>query len=345
MDNSNHVFVIAEAGSNWKCGSYNDDLERSKSMIRTAKNAGADAIKFQTYKSETTYAQNAGSSKYLKNFGINQEINELFSYLSMPYEMISELAKYCDKIEIPFMSTPFSVRDAQEIDPYVKLHKIASFEINHVRLLEFLAQTKKPILLSTGASTYEEITFAIDLLRKNGTTDLTLLQCTSAYPCPINALNLSTIPNLIEHYSLPLGLSDHSTDPLIAPLIAIGFGARIIEKHFTLDKNFPGPDHKFALDPIELKEMISTIRESEKTIGNGIKEVLSEELELKNFAKRSIQATKNISKGETLYEGVNFDILRPGNNSRGLEPRFIDKIEGRKAKKDYSSGEGILEFE
>jgi N,N'-diacetyllegionaminate synthase len=345
MDNSNHVFVIAEAGSNWKCGSYEDDLERSKSMIRIAKDAGADAIKFQTYKSETTYAQNAGSSEYLKDFGIDQEINELISYLSMPYEMISQLAKYCEEIGIPFMSSPFSVRDAQEIDPYVKIHKIASFEINHIRLLEFLAQTKKPILLSTGASTYDEIKFAITLLKKHGNTDLTLLQCTSSYPCPIDAMNLSAIPDLIDHYGLSLGLSDHSIHPTIAPIMAIGFGARVIEKHFTLDKNFSGPDHKFALNPIELKEMISTIRESEKTIGSGTKTVLPEEMELRNFAKRSLQAIKNISKGEILHEGINFDILRPGNNIQGIAPRFIDKIEGKKAKKDYVLGEGILESE
>ena len=161
--NQNSVFIIAEAGSNWKCGSYEDDIECAKKLIEIASKSGCDAIKFQTFRPETLYVKNAGFSDYLSKQGMKSEINEIFTNLSMPYEMIPELASYCIKKEIGFMSTPFSVEDAKQVDPYVEIHKVASYENNHVRLLEFLAETKKPTFVSTGATTYEEIDFLIDI--------------------------------------------------------------------------------------------------------------------------------------------------------------------------------------
>jgi N-acetylneuraminate synthase len=337
-----HTFVIAEAGSNWKAGAYDEDLERAKQMISVAAEAGADAVKFQTFRAETVYVPNAGKSKYLSESRINQDIYQLFEQISMPYKMLEELSEYCNKNNLLFMSSPFSVIDAQQVDKYVLLHKVASFEINHIRMLEFFASTKKPIIISTGASTYDEIDFAVNLFLKNNCKNLALLQCTSKYPCPLSALNISVIPKLAERYNLPVGLSDHSTDPIIAPLIAIGMGAKIIEKHFTLDKNLPGPDHSFALNPKELCIMIASIREAEKTKGDGHKHVLDEELELRKFAVRSIQAIKDIKKGEILVEGKNIGVLRPGNQSRGTEPRFLEKVVGKKASRDIQLGEGIL---
>ena len=221
------TLIIAEAGSNWKAGIYEEDLERAKKLITTAAKSGANAIKFQTFRSETVYASNAGSSQYLSNQGINENINEIFDHLEMPYEMIPILNDYCKKENIMFMSTPFSVEDAKQIDPYVQIHKVASYEINHVRLLEFLASTKKPMLISTGASTYEEIDFAVNLVKNNGNNSITLMQCTSKYPCPMEAMNLSVIPQMKLRYSLPIGLSDHSTDPIIAPIMAITVKAEI----------------------------------------------------------------------------------------------------------------------
>jgi N-acetylneuraminate synthase len=228
------------------------------------------------------------------------------------------------------------------IDDYVNIHKVASYEINHVRLLEFMIKTNKPIIISTGASTYDEIDFAYKILKKNS-TNLSILQCTACYPCPITALNLSVIPKLMNRYHVPIGLSDHSIDPVLAPVVAVGLGSKIIEKHFTLDKNLPGPDHNFALNPDELVTMINAIRKCEKSLGSGKKIVLPEELELKKFATRSIQAIKQISKGDVFKEGINFEILRPGNNSRGLDARFIHQIEGKKSEKSYNIGEGILD--
>ena len=345
IDDPNHTFIIAEAGSNWKSGSYEEDLEQAKKLIKIASKAGADAVKFQTYKADTVYAYNAGNSNYLAEQGINKEINEIFEYLSMPYEMISELSQICNDEKIIFMSTPFSVEDAKQIDPFVSLHKIASFEINHVRLIEFLSKTEKPILISTGASTFDEIDFAVNLIKNNKNNEIGLLQCTSKYPAPIESLNLSAIPKMKERYNIPIGFSDHSVEPLIGPLTAVGLGATIIEKHFTLNKNLPGPDHSFAITPQELELMVKSIRQADKTKGNGKKIILNEEQELLLFAKRRIQAIKDIRKGDILKEGFNFEVLRPGNRIRGLEPRFLDKINGAKSTKDVLKGDGITEFE
>ena len=345
IDDPNHTFIIAEAGSNWKSGSYEEDLEQAKKLIKIASKAGADAVKFQTYKADTVYAYNAGNSNYLAEQGINKEINEIFEYLSMPYEMISELSQICNDEKIIFMSTPFSVEDAKQIDPFVSLHKIASFEINHVRLIEFLSKTEKPILISTGASTFGEIDFAVNLIKNNKNNETGLLQCTSKYPAPIESLNLSAIPKMKERYNIPIGFSDHSVEPLIGPLTAVGLGATIIEKHFTLDKNLPGPDHSFAITPEELELMIKSIRQADKTKGDGKKTILNEEQELLLFAKRRIQAIKDIRKGDILKEGFNFEVLRPGNRIRGSDPRFLDKINGTKSTKDVLNGDGITEFE
>jgi N,N'-diacetyllegionaminate synthase len=345
LDDPYHTFIIAEAGSNWKAGTLEEDLKRARELIRVAAKAGADAVKFQTYKPETIYVSDAGKSDYLSEHGINQNMNEMFEYLSMPYEMIRELAKYAEDENIRFMSTPFSVKDAQAVDPYVSIHKIASFEINHVRLVEFLAQTRKPLLISTGASTYDEIDFVVDLVRKKGNSRIALMQCTSKYPCPLSALNLEAIPQMKSRYKVPVGFSDHSVEPVIAPVLAVGLGATIIEKHFTLDRNLPGPDHPFALIPSKLELMIKSIRNAELAKGTGKKEILKEEFELRRFATRSIQAIKDISKGEVLLEGINFEVLRPGNRIRGIEPRFLSMVEGKKATRNIKKGDGITEFE
>ena len=340
--NQNSVFIIAEAGSNWKCGSYEDDIGCAKKLIEIASKSGCDAIKFQTFRPETLYVKNAGFSDYLSKQGMKSEINEIFTNLSMPYEMIPELASYCIKKEIKFMSTPFSVEDAKQVDPYVEIHKVASYENNHVRLLEFLAETKKPTFVSTGATTYEEIDFLIDIFKKNNS--LRLMQCTAKYPCPVDDLNLSVIPHLNSKYDIPVGFSDHSIDPIIAPVMAVAYGAIAIEKHFTLNKASPGPDHSFALDPNELSLMVQSIRKAERSSGSKIKEVLKIEKELRIFAKRSIQATNKITKGQKLIEGQNFDVLRPGKKSRGLEPRFLNSLIGKKSKTDIDNGEGITDY-
>ena len=339
----NKVFIIAEAGSNWKTGTIEQDIQMAKALIDTASDAKADAVKFQTYKSKTVYVPNAGESNYLSESGIKESITKIFDNLSMPYEMIPILSEYCKNNNIQFMSTPFSIDDCKAIDPYVKIHKVASYEINHIRLLEYLASTSKPLLISTGASIPEEIKYAINFVNKKGNKKIVLLQCTSKYPAPIKSLNLSVIPFLKSEYQLPVGLSDHSLDPILAPILSVGLGATVIEKHFTMNKNLPGPDHSFALDPTELHLMIKSIRHADLAKGSGIKKILPEEEELRRFATRSLQATKSIKQGDVLHEGLNFDILRPGKNSRGSEVRYIFEIEGKSATKNYEVGEGITE--
>lgn len=340
-----NTFIIAEAGSNWKCGTFKEDLAQAKKLIDVAKNSGADAVKFQTYRSDTVYAPDAGKSEYLDKHDFSDDINKIFDYLSMPYEMIPKIAEYCAQKNIHFMSTPFSVDDAKHIDPYVSIHKVASFEINHIRLLEYLCKTNKPIIISTGASTYEEIDFCIDLIKKTSNSKIALLQCTSCYPAPTKSLNLLSIPSMKRRYKIPIGLSDHSTDPLMAPIMTIALGGTIIEKHFTLSRKLIGPDHIFALEPEELKLMVQTIRQAEQALGNGKKRVLDVEQELRKFAKRSLQATSDIEKGEILKEGHNFDTLRPGKRLRGLDAKFLNEINGKKTKKIVKKGEGIIEYE
>jgi len=162
------VFIIAEAGSNWRCGTYSRDIKMARTLIDVAVEAGADAVKFQTYRAETVYVPNAGDSDYLSEAGIRERITDIFKDLSMPYEMIPELAEYCQEKGIQFMSTPFSIDDAKAVDPYVKIHKIASYEISHSRLIAFAANTGKPVILSTGGATYEDIEWALNHFFKNG---------------------------------------------------------------------------------------------------------------------------------------------------------------------------------
>jgi N-acetylneuraminate synthase len=259
----------------------------------------------------------------------------------MPSEMLYSLASYCKEKHIEFMSTPFSLKDAKLVDKFVRVHKIASYEMNHIPLLEFLARTKKPIVVSTGASTEYEIDFTVNYLQKMKVKEIALLQCTACYPAPMRSMNLSVIRYFQKKYGVYVGLSDHSIESFVSPLVAIGLGANIIEKHFTISRKLNGPDHKFALEPNELKNLVRVIRQAEEALGTGKKIIQNEELELRRFAKRAIQAKKNINIGDKLVLGENFDILRPGNRKRGAEPIILDKINGRRVKHRIKSGDGI----
>jgi N-acetylneuraminate synthase len=338
---SSKVFVIAEAGSNWRVGSPAKDLEMGKALIAAAAEAGADAVKFQTYRAQNLYVKNAGQIGYLESSGFHEDVYSLLENLEMPYEMLEELAKTCQKWGVEFMSTPFSKQDFLFIDPFVKRHKIASYELNHPRLLELAAQSGKPLFLSTGASTEAEIAWAVKTFKAYGGKELTLLQCTAAYPAPPDSLNLRAIAWMKARFRVSVGLSDHSLHPLYAPLAAVALGATAIEKHFTLDRHLPGPDHAYALLPEELKEMIKTIREGEKMLGTGFKTENAVESELRLFARRGLQAIAPIKKGGIFEEGKNIDILRPGNQKPGIHPKFIFRVEGKKATRSLSEGEGI----
>lgn len=335
------VFVVAEAGSNWRVGSPEKDIEMAKSLIEVAAHAGVDAVKFQIFRPETIYVANAGESQYLHKAGIEQDMHELFAHLSMPYEMIPELARYCQKLNVEFMASAFSKNDFLAIDPYVKRHKIASYEIGHIRLIELAARSQKPTLISTGAANEEEIAWAVQTFYAAGGPNLSLLQCTAKYPAEVDSMNLRTILWLKNRFKCKVGLSDHSRHPTAAPVAAIALGARFIEKHFTMDQKLPGPDHAFALMPDELKEMVSAIRRTELMLGSWVKNIHPCEQELRSFARRGIQALRHIQKGEILQEGVNIDILRPGQQTQGLHPKNIIQIEGKKATRSIPSGSGL----
>jgi sialic acid synthase SpsE/RimJ/RimL family protein N-acetyltransferase len=335
------AFIIAEAGSNWRMGTPARDRRMAEALIDVAVAAGCDAVKFQTYRPETVYVENAGTSDYLAGAGIKESIRDIFADLAMPYEMIPELAAYCHSRRILFMSTPFSVADFEALDPFVPMHKLASYEISHRRLIERMAASGKPVVMSTGASTLEDIRWALEHLRRNGGTQVALLQCTARYPAPLDALNLETIPAMRTMFGVPVGLSDHSREAVPGPASAAVLGAAVIEKHFTLDQRLPGPDHAFAIGPAELHDMVRGIRAAEACRGSGLKDVLAAETELRAFARRGLQATRPIKSGETLSEGKNFDILRPGKRAGGSHPRYIDQVEGHCALRDIALGDGI----
>jgi N-acetylneuraminate synthase len=259
----------------------------------------------------------------------------------MPYDMLPRLAEYAQNCGIKFMSTAFSAADFGVVDPLVSVHKIASYEISHIRLIELAARSGKPTLMSTGAATIEDIAWAVEYYHQCGGQDLCLLQCTAKYPAPLDALNLATIPQMSRAFGVSVGLSDHSREPTIGALAAVALGARVVEKHFTLHNKLPGPDHLFAVTPTELKSMVEGVRAAAAARGSGVKELHSTEFELANFAQRGVQAIAPISPGEILQEDVNIAILRPGRQKKGVHPRHMVVIDGKRALRAIASGEGL----
>lgn len=334
-------YIIAEAGSNWRMGAPKRDLAMARALIDVAKDAGCDAVKFQTYRSNTVYVANAGESDYLVESGIKESINDIFDDLSMPYELLEKLAAYSREKQIDFMSTPFSIEDADAVDPFVHLHKIASYEISHTRLQTHLAKKGKPIVFSTGASTYEDIDFAVEHLRASGAKSLAILQCTAKYPAALEDINVAEIFALHQKYGVPVGLSDHSREAVTAPAAAVALGASIIEKHYTLHNRLPGADHPFAIEPHELRAMVAAVRATERARGSAGKRISDAEKELYAFARRGLQATRAIASGDVVKLGDNVEILRPGKHPLGAHPRHLPIIDGRRARRPIAQGSGI----
>ena len=338
---SGAVFIIAEAGSNWHVGDAKSDMAMAKKMIEIAAAAGVDAVKFQVFRPETIYVPNAGASDYLAEGGLVKDIREIFEDIVLPYDMIPELAAHCQKSGVHFMASAFSKQDFEAIDPYVSIHKLASYEIAHLRLVELLAHSKKPIFMSTGAALEHEINWTLETIKALHGGPVTLLQCTAKYTAPPPSMHLNTIPWLKNRFKVPVGLSDHSRDPICAPVAAVALGARVIEKHFTLDNTLQGPDHFFAVNPDELRQMVAAIRQVEPMLGSPVKIIDPCEEELFYFCKRGVQAIKDITAGEPLREGFNIDILRPGKQVRGVHPKLLDEMEGKPAKRAIKLGTGI----
>jgi len=326
------TYVIAEAGSN-----HNGDLDIAKELIDVAAEAGADAVKFQTFRAEDLYVEDSGDVAYLDD---ERSIYDIIESMEMPYEWIGELAAHCASRDVQFLSTPFDERSAAELAEYVPAWKVASYTMSHHPFLRELASTDKPVVMSTGAHDMAEVRESVEVLRESGCDDLALLHCVASYPTPLESANVRVVRTLCETFDLPSGLSDHTLDPVTAPAASVAVGGTIVEKHFTLDNDMEGPDHQFALEPDELTTMVAAIRDAETALGSPEKRVLDVEGELYDKARRAIHATTDIPAG-TALSGENVAVLRPGEREKGLPPKFLDEVLGRTVTTDVSSGTGI----
>ncbi|MEO0326210.1 MAG: N-acetylneuraminate synthase family protein [Myxococcota bacterium] len=334
-------FIIAEAGSNWRMGTPERDLAMARALVDVAVEAKCDAVKFQTYRANSVYVANAGESDYLAEMGVRKSITEIFEDLSMPYELIPAIAEYCVEQGIRFMSTPFSLEDVAAVDPYTDFHKIASYEISHTELQDHLASLGKPLVFSTGASTLDDIDYAMQRLRTGGAQSIAVMQCTARYPTPFAHAHVRTVTTLKERYGVPVGLSDHTRHPTVAPSAAVALGANLIEKHYTLSNRLPGADHPFALEPHELKAMVEAIRQTEEVMGSADKGVSEAEEELLAFARRGVQALRDLHEGDVVRLNENVAILRPGKRRPGAHPRHLDRLEGATLARSIAAGDGI----
>ena len=315
-------YVIAEAGSN-----HNGRLDQARQLIDVAADAGADAVKFQVFRADRLYPRNAGVSGYLND---PTPIYDVIAAMEMPYEWIPLLADHCRDRGIAFMASAFDEASTDQIASYVPAFKIASYEMTHLPLVAHTAGKGKPVIISTGTADVDEVEETVRAFAATGNRELVLMQCTAAYPAPVDSLNLRVIPALRERFGVPVGLSDHSSDPVIAPVVAVACGAAVLEKHFTLSRTLPGPDHRFALEPSDLRLMIAKIREAEIALGSAEKTVAPVEEELRAFARRSIFARRAIPAGEP-FTADNLHVLRNGRHAAGLAPDRLAGVIGRRA--------------
>lgn len=328
-----HTFIIAEAGPN-----HNGDFETALRLVDAAKRAGVDCVKFQTFVSEELISKRAEKAEYQKKTtGADESQYEMLKKLELSFDQFRELKKYCEETEIMFLSTPFdipSIHFLQELD--IAFWKIPSGEITNFPYLVEIAKTHKDVVMSTGMSEMEEIAAAIKVLRENGAGRISLLHCNTEYPTPFEDVNLRAMDTLRDAFGVPVGYSDHSLG-ISVPIAAAARGAQIIEKHFTLDKNMVGPDHKASLEPQELCDMVSAIRNIEKALGSAEKKPSASEKKNMAVARKSIVARTAIRAGEILTE-QNLAVKRPGS---GISPMRWNEIVGTIARKDYIEDELI----
>ena len=326
-------YVIAEVGSN-----YNGDLDTAKKMIKLAKDHGVDAVKFQIFKEKTLYPSSAGTVDYLN---ISKTINELVSDNEVPDEYHRELLAYCNEIGISYLCTPTDEELADYLDEIgVGGFKIASYALTHIPLLKHIAKKGKPIILSTGCTNLEEIAEAVRVIGEAGNDQLVLLQCVSQYPADINHTNLNVINTLKTAFQVPVGMSDHSFDPYVVPYASAAIGADVIEKHYTLDRSQDGPDHSFAVESDELKQIVLGVRAVEAAMGTSEKYVTEVETEMRLFAHRSVFTTEKLEIGAVIST-ENTAILRPGKKEPGIAPKHYDQILGARVISVIPEGESV----
>lgn len=328
----NKILIIAEAGVN-----HNGDVEIAKELIRAAKEAGADMVKFQTAKLSSLVSKTAKMADYQKeNIGREESQKDMLSKRLLPFDSFEMLAGYCDEIGIQFLSTPFDIESIHFLKNLVTFWKVPSGEITNYPYLVEIARTGMPVIMSTGMSELWEIDDAVRVLKDHGCKDITLLHCNTQYPTPCEDVNLLAMNTLKERYKVPVGYSDH-TNGIEIPAAAAALGAEVIEKHFTLDKTMEGPDHKASLEPLELKAMVRSIRNIEKALGSIEKTVSASEAPNKAVARKSIVAKREIAAGEVL-SADNITTKRPGN---GISPMRWNEVLGTKAVRNFSEDELI----
>lgn len=332
--NSSGCFVIAEAGVN-----HNGSLELALRLVDEAVKAKVDAVKFQTFNAEKLVSKNAIKAEYqVQNTGSNESQYAMLKKLELSYNDFRTIKEYCDKSNIQFLSTAFDQDSVDFLfDLGMRIFKIPSGEITNYPYLVKIAKTGCPIILSTGMATLNEVREAVELLQKNGAEEITVLHCTTEYPAPYNEVNLRAMHTMSEELSLPVGYSDH-TNGIEIPVAAVALGAKVIEKHFTLDRNLPGPDHVSSLDPSELGKMMIAIRNVESSLGDGEKRPTPSELKNLSVARKSIVASKPIKVGQ-LFTEENLSCKRPGD---GISPMKWEEVLGIAATQDFDVDEKIV---
>ena len=334
MIGSGHpCFVIAEAGSN-----HDRDYKQALRLIDVAAQAGADAVKFQVFKAEKLYSVKTPMMGYLrKNKLVKQgeRVFDLLKRLEMPRHWIDGLSKYCRKHKILFLATPFDEEAVDELERIdMPAYKIASFEITHLPLLERVAGTGKPIILSTGMADLDDIKTALATIRKAGGKNVALLQCAINYPARFEDLHLRAMDTMRDTFGLPVGFSDHTLG-ITADIAAAARGACIVEKHYTLSRKLSGPDHSFALEPDELKAMVEGIRQAEASLGSPIKKHAKSEEEMYRLGRRSLVAARDIPNGAVVKRDM-IDVKRPG---YGIPTKMMGALIGRVARCDIEADE------
>jgi N,N'-diacetyllegionaminate synthase len=331
-----NVFIIAEAGVN-----HNGSLELALQLVDAAKASGADAVKFQTFRAEDLATRTAHKAAYQERTTAESETQfEMLRRLELDTAAHRRIIEHCKMVGILFLSSPFDAKSVDLLDSLdVPIFKVPSGEITNFPFLRHLAKTGRPIILSTGMSTLGEVEEAVQVLRDAGALQLTLLHCVTEYPAPYGEVNLRAMQTLKVAFGLPVGYSDHSPGIEIS-IAATALGAEVIEKHFTLDRALPGPDHAASLEPGELKEMVRAIRNVEAALGSGIKAPAACELPNISVARKSVVAAKPLKAGHKLLE-QDLEVKRPGN---GIGSKFISALLGRTLRADVEK-DGIIRWD
>lgn len=326
------ALIIAEAGVN-----HNGSLEMAKKLADTARECGADVVKFQTARLDSLVSESAHTADYQKrNTGMIENQKDMLRRLLLSFEDFLELAEYCKRIGICFLSTPFDIESIHFLNSMQEMWKVPSGEITNYPYLVEIGKTGKKVILSTGMAEMNEIRDALQVLKANGTRDITILHCTTEYPAPIKEVNLNAMRTLREKFGYPVGYSDH-TQGIEVSLAAAALGAVVIEKHFTLDRTLAGPDHKASLEPYELKAMVKGIRKIEMAMGSFEKKPSDSEIKNRDVARKSIVALKRIEKDEVLTVD-NITTKRPG---CGISPMKWKDVLGTKAVRNFEEDELI----